>query len=134
MRVPSTPPLRTSATSVVPPPTSMNSAPDWPHLLAVDAARHGVRLGHDASSSRSSACATLWSAPRWISGRERVEDADAHVAALEADRVGDRVAVDGAPVTAAWTRRTSTVGRPVSQVMVRSASWSASRWTPSMSF
>ena len=39
-----------------------------------------------------------------------------------------------APVTAAWTRRTSTCGNPVSQVIARSASWSASRWTTSMSF
>jgi hypothetical protein len=30
MRVPSTLPLRTNATSGVPPPTSMKSAPDWP--------------------------------------------------------------------------------------------------------
>ncbi len=39
-----------------------------------------------------------------------------------------------APVTAAWTRRTSTWGRPVSQVIARSASRRASRWTLSMSF
>ena len=32
-------------------------------------------------------------------------------------------------MTAAWTSRTSTWGSPVSQVMARSASWSASRWT-----
>ena len=37
-------------------------------------------------------------------------------------------------MTAAWTSRTSTWGSPVSQVMARSASWSASRWTASMSF
>ena len=38
--------------------------------------------------------ATVCSAPRWMSGAIRIEDADAHVAALEADRVGDGVAVD----------------------------------------
>ena len=37
-------------------------------------------------------------------------------------------------MTAAWTSRTSTCGSPVSQVIARSASWSASRWTASMSF
>ena len=36
-------------------------------------------------------------------------------------------------MTAAWTSRTSTCGSPVSQVIARSASWSASRWTASMS-
>ena len=35
---------------------------------------------------------------------------------------------------AAWTSRTSTLGRPVSQVIERSASRSASRWTVSISF
>src|SRR4051794_35031135 len=35
---------------------------------------------------------------------------------------------------AAWTSRTSTCGSPVSHVTARSASWSASRWTASMSF
>ena len=37
-------------------------------------------------------------------------------------------------MTAAWTSRTSTFGRPVSQVIDRSASRSASRWTASISF
>ena len=37
-------------------------------------------------------------------------------------------------MTAAWTSRTSTCGRPVSQVIDRSASRSASRWTMSISF
>src|ERR1035437_1911400 len=39
-----------------------------------------------------------------------------------------------APVTAAWTSLTSTCVNPVSQVMARSASRSASRWTPLISF
>src|SRR5579862_805915 len=39
-----------------------------------------------------------------------------------------------AEVTAAWTRRTSTWGRPVSQVIARSASRRAACWTTSISF
>ena len=47
-----------------------------------------------SSSSRSSWLATRLQRAEVHERRERVEDADLHVAALEPDRVGDRVAVD----------------------------------------
>ena len=87
--------LRTSATSVVPPPTSMNSAPGLADLVAVQAPRHCVRLGDDGHQLQVEHAGDGLQRPQVDQRRERVEDADAHVAALEADRVGDRVAVDG---------------------------------------
>ena len=68
MRVPSMPPWRTRATSVVPPPTSTNRAPAcrmW-SLPRTRATAYGSAT--ISNSSRSSCDATLWSAPRWTSG------------------------------------------------------------------
>ena len=73
MRVPSTPPWRTRATSVVPPPTSMNSAPAWLDLLAADAAGHGIGLGHDGQQLQVQLAATVCSAPRWMSGAKALK-------------------------------------------------------------
>ena len=94
MRVPSMPPWRTSATSVVPPPTSMKSAPDcWTCSLRQDA-RHGIRLGHDLEQLQLQLLGHGLERAEVNERREGVEDADPDVAALEADRVRDRVAVD----------------------------------------
>ena len=87
-----------------------------------------------SSSSRSSWEATLCSAPRWTSGANALKipiftwrpwNPTGFVTAYPSML---------AEVTAAWTSRTSTLGRPVSQVIARSASMSAARWTPSISF
>ena len=73
MRVPSMPPWRTSATSVVPPPMSTNRAPDcWTCSLArTRATAYGSAT--ISSSSRSSCSATLCSAPRWTSGAKALK-------------------------------------------------------------
>ena len=94
MRVPSMPPWRTSATSVVPPPTSMNSAAGLLDLLVVHAPRDGVRLGDDGHELEVEHAGHGLQRAQVNQRRKRIEDADAHVAAVEADRVGDRVAVD----------------------------------------
>ena len=104
-------------------------------LLAAEHAGDRVRLGDDLEQLQVELAGDGLRARQVDQRRERVEDPDPDVAALEPDRVRDRVAVDrGAESTAAWTSRTSTLGRPVSQVIDRSASRSASRWTASMSF
>ena len=68
IRVPSMPPWRTSATSVVPPPTSTNSAPAWRTCSAPRTRATAYGSATISSSSRSSWLATDWSAPRWTSG------------------------------------------------------------------
>ena len=68
IRVPSIPPCRTSATSVVPPPTSTKRAPTW--RIWSDPRTRATAYGSAtiSISSRSSCEATVWSAPRWTSG------------------------------------------------------------------
>ena len=95
IRVPSIPPWRTSATSVVPPPTSTNSAPALADLLAAEHAGDGVRLGDDLEQLQVELRGDALQRPEVDERRERVEDPDLDVAALEPDRVGERVAVDG---------------------------------------
>ena len=94
MRVPSTEPERTRATSVVPPPTSMKSAPDWPTCSPRDGARHRVGLGHDLDELEAQLLHDRFERAEVHQRRIGVEDRDAQVPALEADRVGDGVAVD----------------------------------------
>ena len=94
IRVPSMPPWRTSATSVVPPPTSTNSAPAWRTCSAPRTRATAYGSATTSSSSRSSWLATDWSAPRWTSGANALKIADLDVAALEPDRVRQPVAVD----------------------------------------
>ena len=94
MRVPSMPPWRTSATSVVPPPTSTNSAPGLLDLFVVHASRDGVRLGDDRDQLQVEHARDGLQRAQMDQRRKRVEDADAHVTAVEADRIGHRVAVD----------------------------------------
>ena len=94
MRVPSMPPWRTSATSVVPPPTSTNSAPGLADLVAAEDARDRVRLGDDLEQLQVELRGHALQRPEVDQRGERVEDPDLDVAALEADRVGERVAVD----------------------------------------
>ena len=94
MRVPSMPPWRTSATSVVPPPTSTNSAPGLADLLRAEDARHGIRLGDDLEQLQVELGGDALQRPEVDERREGVEDPDLDVAALEADRVGQGVAVD----------------------------------------
>ena len=64
-------------------------------LLATDAARDGIRLGDDREQLEVELAGDALQRAEVDQRRERVEDADPHVAALEADRVRDRVAVDG---------------------------------------
>ena len=94
MRVPSMPPWRTSATSVVPPPTSTNSAPGLADLVAAEDAGDGVWLGDDLEELEVELAGDALEGAEVDQRRERVEDADLHVPALEPDRVGQRVAVD----------------------------------------
>ena len=68
MRVPSTPPWRTSAMSVVPPPTSTNRAPAVPSSSGLRQRATAYGSATTASSSRFSFWATVWSEPRWMSG------------------------------------------------------------------
>ena len=88
------PPWRTSATSVVPPPTSTNSAPGLADLVAAEDARDGVRLGDDLEQLEVELRRDALERAEVDERRERVEDPDLDVATLEADRVGQRVAVD----------------------------------------
>ena len=94
IRVPSIPPWRTSATSVVPPPTSTNSAPAWRTWSLPEDPGDRVRLGDDLEQLEVELRGDALERPEVDERRERVEDPDLDVAALEADRVGQRVAVD----------------------------------------
>ena len=94
IRVPSMPPWRTSATSVVPPPTSTNSAPGLADLVVAEDAGDGVRLGDDLEQLEVELARDALQGAEVDQRRERVEDPDLDVAALEPDRVRQRVAVD----------------------------------------
>ena len=62
-------------------------------LLARDGARHGVGLGHDLDELEAELLDDRLQGAQVDERRVGVEDRDAQVAALEADRVGDHVAV-----------------------------------------
>ena len=74
IRVPSMPPWRTSATSVVPPPTSTNSAPGLADLVAAEDARDGVRLGDDLEQLEVELARDALERAEVDERRERVED------------------------------------------------------------
>ena len=68
--------------------------PGLADLVAAEDARDGVRLGDDLEQLEVELRGHALERPEVDERRERVEDADLDVAALEADRVGQRVAVD----------------------------------------
>ena len=129
------PPLRTSATSVVPPPTSMNSAPGLADLLVAQHPRDRVRLRDDLQQLQVELATPRTGArPGAPAARTRRRSRSSRCGPGSRSGSSARSRRCWRPTTAAWTSRTSTCGRPVSQVIERSASRSASRWTPSMSF
>ena len=94
IRVPSIPPLRTRATSVVPPPTSTNRAPAWRmwSLPSTRATAYGSAT--ISRSSRSSCEATLWSAPRWTRGANALKMPILTCRPWKPTGIGQGVAVD----------------------------------------
>ena len=134
MRVPSMPPCRTRATSVVPPPTSINTAPACRMTFEPSTRATAYGSATTWSNSRSSCDATLWSAPRWTSGAKALKMLMRTWRPWKPTGFVRAYPSIEAPVIAAWTSLTSTCGSPVSQVIARSASRSASRCTRSISF
>ena len=63
-------------------------------LVAAEDARDGIRLGDDLEQLEVELAGDALEGPEVDQRRERVEDPDLDVAALEADRVRQRVAVD----------------------------------------
>ena len=63
-------------------------------VVAAEDARHGIRFGHDLEQLEVELRRDALERPEVDERRERVEDPDLDVAALEADRVRQRVAVD----------------------------------------
>ena len=68
--------------------------PGLADLVAAQDAGDGVRLGDDLEQLEVQLRRDALERAEVDERRERVEDPDLHVAALEADRVGERVAVD----------------------------------------
>ena len=66
-------------------------------LVRAEHPGHRVRLGHDLEQLQVELAGDALERPEMHERRERVEDADLDVAALEADRIGQRVAVDAGP-------------------------------------
>ena len=94
IRVPSMPPWRTSATSVVPAADVDEQRAGLADLLRAEDARHGVRLGDDLQQLEVQLAGHGLERAEVHQRGERVEDADLDVPALEPDRVGEGVAVD----------------------------------------
>ena len=117
---------------MVPPPTSTNSAPDLANLRPPEHAGDRVRLRDDLDQLEVELRGDGLQRTEMDERGERVEDPDLDVASLEPDRVRQGVAVDRRPDDRGMDEPDVDVRQARLQVIERSASRSASRWTASI--
>ncbi len=94
IRVPSIPPCADEGDVGRPAADVDEERAGLPDLLGAEDPGDRVRLGDDLEQLEVELAGHALERAEVDERRERVEDADLHVAALEADRVGHRVAVD----------------------------------------